>query len=204
MLWSSWYFFSVMTVGFVAMKLFASVSEAQSINPGYWQPTTLFDLNSQTGGYGIEDAFFMFFIGGIAAVLFEELFRKRIRYRALKHRPHKAILLGVLGAAVVAATGINLIYAVIAFGYIGATVIWYQRPDLIQHSLLGGTAFLITYIACYASVILLYPGLIEQQYNLNNISGVLLLGIPLEEYLFAFGLGLMWSPIYEYVRDVKE
>ena len=27
--------------------------------------------------------------------------------------------------------------------------------------------------------------------------------LPIEEYLFALSFGLMWSPLYEYMRDVR-
>ena len=200
-LWSSWYFLFIMTVGFIAMKLTISISDAQSINPGYWNPDSLFDLNSRTGGYGIEDGLFMFFIGGIAAVIYEELFRRHIRYRYIRHRPHHAVLIGVIAAALVALTGVNLIYAVIAFGLAGALSIWIARRDLIVHSLLGGVSFLVVYICAYLLILLFYPEFVAHHYNLDNISSILLIGLPLEEYAFALTLGFRWSPLYEYAKD---
>jgi hypothetical protein len=203
MVWSSWYFFFIMTVGFIVIKVFAHISPAQSINPGYWSPPTLFNLNNLTGGYGIEDALFMFFIGGIAAVIYEELFRHHITYKRLGHKPHYALLAGVIAALIVASTGINLFYTIVAFSFVGTAVIWIQRRDLILHSILGGISFLIVYVCLYLCILFIYPDFIVQYYNLRNISGILWLGLPLEEYIFAFGLGLMWSPIYEYVKDLR-
>jgi hypothetical protein len=31
-------------------------------------------------------------------------------------------------------------------------------------------------------------------------SGILIMGIPLEEYLFAFGVGMLWSSLYEHIQ----
>jgi hypothetical protein len=204
MLWSSWYFLFIITLGFVAMKFTMHVSAAESINPGYWSPQSLFDLNAQTGGYSIEDAFFMFFIGGIAAVLFEEVFRRHVRYRRITQKPHHAVLFGVVCAAIVAFTHVNLIYALITFCYAGALYIWIVRRDLFVHSLLGGTSFLLVYIGGYVFTMLFFPDFVTHRYHLENISGKLFIGVPLEEYMFALGLGFMWSPIYEYAKNLRE
>jgi hypothetical protein len=35
-------------------------------------------------------------------------------------------------------------------------------------------------------------------WNFTDISGILVAGIPLEELLFAFAFGMMWSSAYEH------
>ncbi|TSC85857.1 MAG: hypothetical protein G01um10148_765 [Parcubacteria group bacterium Gr01-1014_8] len=202
-LWSSWYFTTVMTIGFVALKVTLDLPVEQSINPGYWHPNTLFNLNALTGGYAIEDAFFIFFMGGVGAVVYEELFRKHVARIHAKHRPHFAVKIGVAAAALVALLHVNLIYALIAFGFAGAFVIWWQRHDLIRHSLVGGAAFLSIYAVSYWLVLFMFPEFVAHHYNFSNVSGLTFVQLPIEEYLFAFSFGLMWSPLYEYMRDVR-
>lgn len=203
MMWSSWYFLFVMTLGFLALALVGHIPAYMSINPGYWNPDTLFDLNRLTGGYAIEDAFFQFFIGGIAAALYEEVFGKRIGHRHAKHKPHLAIKIGVAAAIVIALLKVNLIYALIGFGFVGAGTIWIQRRDLLTQSLLGGMLFFIVYTASYLAVLFFFPDFVTAHYNFQNISGVLIFGLPLEEYLFALSFGCMWTPLYEYAFDVR-
>jgi len=50
---------------------------------------------------------------------------------------------------------------------------------------------------------LMSPGYIERVWSLGNISGVILAGIPLEEYLFAFTFGMLWSSYYEHITWKK-
>jgi len=42
------------------------------------------------------------------------------------------------------------------------------------------------------------PGYIERVWNLDALSGVVILYMPLEELLFAFAFGLYWSGVYEH------
>ena len=43
----------------------------------------------------------------------------------------------------------------------------------------------------------IYPNFIEA-WNLPAISGILILKVPLEELMFAFTFGMMWSSLYEH------
>ena len=204
MVWSGLAYFAVLSIGFLMLKIFfPDISPERSIIPGYWNPNTLFDLGRRTGGYGIEDAIYMFFTGGIAVAIYEELFRKHLGNRKIKHKPHTAFAIGALGAIFTAAVHVNLIYAMITSGFVGAIIIWFQRPDLIKHSLLGGASYLFVYFLFFLLFLQLYPDYIHLYYGVANLSGYLFFGIPIEEFLFAFSFGLMWSPIYEYAKDLR-
>ncbi len=191
-----------MTVGFFASKLLRDVPEYQTINPGYWSPDTLFNLNNITGGFSIEDVLFMFFFGGIAGVAYSLVTRTSSAHILVKSGIKVSIPLAIIAAALVSRTGVNLMYSIIVFGFAGAFVIWLQRVDLVRRSLIGGFLFLTLYVGVALLLLLMFPSFIALHYHLNNVSGVLLLGIPLEEYLFAFGFGSMWSVIYPYTCNV--
>mgnify|MGYP001602330297 FL=1 len=63
--------------------------------------------------------------------------------------------------------------------------------------------FLILYFLYFLILIALSPGYVEQVWNLKAISGILILGIPLEELLFALSFGFIWSSIYEHITWKK-
>ena len=42
------------------------------------------------------------------------------------------------------------------------------------------------------------PGYIEQVWNFKALSGIVIYGLPIEELLFGFSFGLMWTGIYEH------
>jgi hypothetical protein len=205
MIWSGWYYFCLLSVGFVCIRVLGSdLPSGRMIVPGYWNPDTLFNLAEITGGYSIEDALYMFFSGGIAVAAYELLFRKHINHHGLKHRPHIAtVIAGIIGIIVAIFTTANLIWVLITFGFVGALVIWFQRPDLIRHSFMGGVIYLGIYFIFFSIFLMIFPNFISMHYGLENLTGYMIVGIPIEELVFAFSFGLMWSPIYEYIRDIK-
>jgi hypothetical protein len=44
----------------------------------------------------------------------------------------------------------------------------------------------------------MFPGYVQQVWNLEAISGILIAGIPIEELMFAFAFGFFWSTVYEH------
>lgn len=208
MVWSGLYYIKILTIAFGAIALLmiaGLIGPARRITPGYWEPPTLFNLGALTGGYAIEDAIFMFFVGGITAAVYEFALRKKIIHPHKRHAHHKAILIGSLCAAIFAISfrNFNLIYSLVVFGLTGALTLWTERRDLIAHSLFGGVVFLSIYAALFLFYNAAFPYFIPHYFHLENISGILLLGIPIEELLYAFSFGLFWSPIYEYEHGDK-
>jgi hypothetical protein len=204
MIWSGAYWLVVLSIGFVGTKLLASdFPDPLTIIPGYWNPDTLFDLGRRTGGYGIEDIFYIFFTGGIASALYDLLGGKRLPYAPTPGGVWLPLLAGVFGAAVTLLLRVNLIYALIAFLCAGTLSLWAARRDLIMQSLVGGSAYAILYAALFALFFYAFPDYVASTYHPENLSGILLSGIPLEELAFALSFGLMWSVLYE-CRDRKK
>lgn len=88
---------------------------------------------------------------------------------------------------------------------VGGLAAWYCRPDLKKKMVTSAFIFLILYFFYFLTLIAISPGYVERVWNLGAISGVLILGIPLEELLFAWSFGFIWSSIYEHItwRRVK-
>ncbi len=53
-------------------------------------------------------------------------------------------------------------------------------------------------LAFYYPIILLSPGWVETTYMLEKLSGILITGVPLEEFIFWFLAGVIFGPLYEY------
>lgn len=190
---------------FLFIKLL-TFDPARAINPGYWTPPSLLGLNSKTGGYGIEDALFSFFAGGIAACLYVLLFRVRVSTKTnRKLKKGHALSLALLFSSVIYVfTPLNAIYFFIFLGFFGAAAIIWQRKDLFVHALAGGVIFMILYGLLFIIFNLLFPSFLGNYYHLERTSQIAFIGIPLEEYLYALTLGFMWAPIYEYEHRVKD
>lgn len=204
MLWGGAIYIAFLSVGFLAYHFIAD-NPLKAITPGYWAPPTLFDLGQKTGGYAIEDVLFMFFGGGISISIYYFCLRKPLHSSRTKPRTVLLpLLVGVVGACIISKLFyLNAMYLLINFNFFGALTILAQRRDLIRFSFISGLLFMLTYALFFLLFNLLFPSFIEDHYRLYATSGLLPLGVPLEEYLYALGFGMMWSPLYSYVHGLK-
>lgn len=175
--------------------------------PEYWNPPSLFDL-AQTTGFDIESIIFCFGIGGLAVVLYERIYPIRhmhlteIEMNAPRHRYHPLAIVSapVIFVALLVFTHLNPIYDAVIALMIGGLLTLYCRPDLKRKMVLSALLFLGLYFAYFYTLILFSPGYVQAVWNLPELSGILFLGIPIEELMFAFSFGFFWSSIYEHLK----
>ena len=172
--------------------------------PIYWDPPSLFELARRTG-FDIESIIFSFAIGGVGAILYNGLMRKRLEsmdfeeHRRKRHSWHRwALATPFVLFPVLYLFPWNPIYAAITAMVLGAVAAVTCRPDLKANTLVGGVLFLAIYTLFLLGLKWSAPGYIEQVWNLRALSGVLVYGLPLEELLFGFSFGLVWTGIYEH------
>lgn len=174
--------------------------------PEYWFPPSLFGLAEKTG-FDIESLLFSFAIGGIGTVLYNLIFKSTYALippgdrKHSRHTLHRYILIfpviafGVLSFF----TDLNHIYCGIIAMFLGGLATLYCRPDLKGKIWVGGLLFTVLYFVYFASILPFYPQYVELYWNLNNLSHIIILGIPIEELLFAFTFGMYWSGLYEHL-----
>lgn len=172
--------------------------------PEYWNPPSLFDLAERTG-FDIESLIFCFAIGGIGFAAYKALAGMYVapvphaeRHGAL-HRFH-GLALAVPFAAFLPLYALpwNPIYPGIAALAIGGIANIACRPDLARATLTGGALFVALYAVFMGLLLGFAPGYIEQVWNLSDLTGVLVAGIPIEELVFGFAFGLYWAGVYEH------
>jgi hypothetical protein len=170
--------------------------------PRYWSPPTLFDL-AQRSGFDLESAIFAFAIGGLAGISYDFFIRSDVRQPRrddLRHRWHKLALASplLIVPVLLLVPSVNPIYwACIALS-LGAVASVACRPDLLGRTLIGAAVFTGLYFVFFLSLVLAHPDYVPRVWNLPDISGVLVMGVPLEELLFAASLGAMWAGLYEH------
>lgn len=174
--------------------------------PEYWNPPSLFNLAANTG-FDIESLIFTFAIGGIGAVLYDFLFKnykKKMSKAEMHSRKHKFHLAAIFSPFIVflllgALTELNPIYLASISMFVGGIAIILCRHDLKNKIFIGGVLFLTLYFLFFLFFNLAYPNIVKEVWNLRAISGILILGVPLEELIFAFTFGMMWSGVYEHI-----
>lgn len=181
----------------------AALSEVFFV-PGYWLPDTIGNPK-----LSIEDFIFSFAVGGIIAVIYELFMKGKIKHRRLCNCFQGEILHGlILGVGVIAVFlayaifKINFMYAVYIGIIVDVVLIVITRPDLIKKVLYSALLFGLLYFLFFSILSFLVPNFIKH-WNLSNLSGIILIGVPLEEILWAIGAGGLLGPIYEYLLSIK-
>lgn len=97
------------------------------------------------------------------------------------------------------ATNLNPIYSSFIALIIGGIATWYCRPDLKKKMIFSAFLFLGLYFLYFLTLIAAYPGYVERVWNLLALTGIRIVGVPFEELMFAFGIGFLWSSVYEHI-----
>lgn len=168
----------------------------------YWRPEYAFKFLPM-----FEDCLFGFLIGGISAVIYEEIFAKKLIKRKKKAPYCLIILLAIVSISAFLLfnhfLGINSIYVSFIVFLIVSFVIWRRRPDLVYNSFLSGFFLTIAGLIGHLFFLSLYPNIIKEWWLLHNISGILILGIPIEEPIWFFLWGMVGGPLYEFWQGYR-
>lgn len=173
--------------------------------PRYWDPPSLFDLAKKTG-FDIESLIFSFALAGICAVLYDLVTHRGSVPMPESERHRRMHQLHVLALAspvpiflALAWLPWNPIYPAILATLGGALATFLCRPDLRARMWAGGLLFLVFYSVALQLLRLTSPGYIESVWNLAGLSGITVVGMPIEELFFAVAFGLFWAAMYEHL-----
>lgn len=163
----------------------------------WWHPQTITDTI-----IGPEDFLLGLSNGGIAAVLYEELFRKRL-YTRVRH-PQRIYLIYIL-------LFVSLISMFLYFGLktssfvittagilLTALILLILRRDLLISSCINGFLMVLIVIPVFLVCELVSPGVIRQMWLFSHLTGIVISGAPLEDLVFYFLVGMVSGPLYEY------
>lgn len=178
--------------------------------PEYWSPPTLFNLAELTG-FDLESLVFSFAIAGLVSTLYDRFFPGRFHTleddanSSPRHRWHKIALISpaIIFLTFYLLDWFNPIYSSIIALSGGGVFASYCRPDLVGRMITSALLFGVFYWVFFLSLVWVYPEYVRHVWNLQDISGVLLLGVPLEEMLFALSFGFLWSSVYEHATWLR-
>ena len=170
----------------------------------YWQPQL---FNSWVIGF--EDFLFGFFACGISATIYEEIFGKRFakkkKFRTLwVLKPVPLLVLVVIVMSIsVFGLGLSSMYTSFILFLVAFIIMIFLRRDLFINGFLSGIFMGILMVVCYLSLLAIFPDLINKFWFVENLSGIELWSIPLEELIWAFCLGMAVGPYWEFIKGYK-
>jgi hypothetical protein len=173
--------------------------------PQYWTPPSLFNLD-QRFRVGIEDVIWAASVGGIGSVVGEIFLKEKLaKSRSQPHKRHYVpfVVMVVAFVALEFWHPEKTIYNTIIAFVICALIVFFLRRDLTPLMLTSAAVFTILYFALFLELLLLYPEFVQRYYNIPHLLGIYVLGVPLEELMFAASGGAVWSVAYEYIRGYR-
>ena len=171
--------------------------------PEYWQPITLFSLP-----VGLEGFLFCFATGGLGAVLYEEILRKKVikstgQLREKNLRSRFLIFVGVVVVLLLRLlTPCNFMHAILLGALVSASVIVALRRDLFPAVIFSGLFFAILYTLIFVSLLQVFPDMLSM-WALENLSQISFVEIPVEEVLWAFLAGAILGSFYEFWKGYR-
>lgn len=172
--------------------------------PEYWNPPNLFNLIDKIG-FSIESLLLGFLVGGIASVIYEFVGKKRIKkirkQKLNNFTPYLLFIIIFLGLEIIFPD--KSIYNLSASLIVSSTIIGFLRKDLIKQIVIIGFLFSFIYFVIFVIFNLIFNEFVNKYYNLNNLWGINLLGVPIEEIIFSFSVGAFWSTLFEYIKGYK-
>jgi hypothetical protein len=172
-----------------------------SFVPDYWHPERVVTFLT-----GFEDIIFSFANGGTVWLLsiwiFRNSFLLNIRTSIILKRYIFCSIFGIVVRFASRRFGIGVMAStIIAIVILGVFLIAVQR-NVWPLTLTGMSTFTIIYMAVLFTIFTLWPEFIGQ-WNTENLWGIRIIGIPLEEIVWAAAYGGVWPILMAYVFDLK-
>ena len=165
--------------------------------PDYWIPQ--FQTIPLFKELFLESILFCFFLGGVVSVIYQVLFREKL-FETKGINPYLTLIAPALFLTYfLKIFNINLMYYVFISMFIGSFFVMFylkkKSKKIIYSAIINTFLYSIFYFILWYS----FPEL-PASYQFQNLSGILLGGIPLEEFLWIFSFALYWTPVYEIWR----
>ena len=173
----------------------------------WWRPVTITNTIP-----GVESVLWAFCWGGIVGVIYEELFKKKIRAKKLSKIEYEIQtiklmeLLGLCFLILLAGVflfNLNTLQSTILSFIIGTAIIWAQRNDLIKESIITALLSLLIMIPVFFITEQISPGMVQRFWLFQNVPRITMLYVPLDDIIFYLFGGAFFGPLYEYWQEAR-
>ncbi len=164
----------------------------------WWHPNFVFS----SAYIKIEDLIFGFSLLGIISSIYSILKSKDIKLLESKSftLTQKIIVIIVVFSIFLGLFyifNLNSFWSSIAGASLGALVIFIKKPRFLKYAVMTGIFVLVIFIPIYMLSLYINPNFINNEWMLDKLSGVMLLNVPIEEYIWYLFAGLGISALQE-------
>jgi len=162
----------------------------------WWEPVTMTGTR-----VGIEDILLGFFNGGIAAIAYEVFFKRTYSHVKRRGREKEIVVLIVTMTLLISflfwIIKLHSFISCVLMLIYGFLFIAILRKDLITPAIINGFFMMLISIPVYLACEFVSSGWIHRMWQFKYLSGILVLGIPIEDLIFYFQFGLFIGPLYK-------
>ena len=179
--------------------------------PDYWKPRFLFDLIDVLG-FGIEDVMFVVGLAAFASTSWAFVSRQTLeplaRAQDVSARVKLARALGLLALCFGCVGGfwaadVAMIYAAPVIMFALGAVILAMRPDLWRAAFGGALITTLVYSGVCLLLAAIIPQVFQLDWNTEKFLNIFILGIPLEEVLYAAASGFIATLFYPWATSQR-
>lgn len=169
--------------------------------PDYWHPERVLTFLT-----GIEDIVFSFANGGIIWLLsiwvVRDAFLLNLRIETILKRYIICSIFGVVIGSVFKRGGLGVMTSAIIGTIALGCILLVVHRRIWPITLIGMITFTAMYTVVFFITFAIWPEFIGQ-WNTGNLWGISVIGIPLEEIVWAAAFGGVWPTLMAYVFDIK-
>jgi hypothetical protein len=168
----------------------------------WWHPVTVTGTT-----VGVEDVIYSIGNGGYMAALYAAFFGSGPI--ADQRKPSWLLRLAPLAALALVpvvlffGVGMHSFTATTVGAVIGLSIMLIARHDLVRVAVISSIVGTAIAIPVYLATEAIFPGWISATWELPRLSGLLLLGIPLEDLLWYLYTAAFWSIYYKYAVGLR-
>jgi hypothetical protein len=176
-------------------------SEALLYTRDWWHPATV------TGTLvGVEDILYSIGNGGYMAALYAVMLRRQLvqdrQPPAWPLRLAPILVIASLPFGLCLGLGLHSFVATSIGSLVALAIVLVARPDLARVALVSGLIGTVLAIPVYLAMEALFPGSIAATWDLPHLSGIQLLGIPVEDLLWYVYTAALWGTYYKFASGV--
>jgi hypothetical protein len=173
----------------------------------YWTIDWWLPENITGTRMGVEDYILGISNGGIATVLYVEIFHKRLYHFSKGNQSGPIIALSATACFVFwtcfELLNLSSFYSCILALFAYCSVLAYLRKELVLPSVINGILMVMIAIPIYLLTIFMFPDFVTKTYVYPLATQATLFTVPLQEFIFYFAFGLMVPLMYEYWHGVR-
>jgi hypothetical protein len=172
--------------------------------PHYWEPVFLFNLIDIIG-FGIEDILFLLGLSAFTSTAYA--FFTKQSYRPVEQSGWAEFLKKCLMILIptflltffMVVINVSMIFGSLFIMIFMSAAIIGARPYLLKAGIYGGLISLVIYTGLCLLLTFIYPGIFRITWHTDQFLNLFILGVPVEEILYAFASGMIATVFYPFV-----